>query len=69
MRRRLGLTGFDDVRPTAVVADGAVTTVTLDAGGRSVRVEVRRVLGEPHRLTCGAQRDNPVPRFEVARAP
>ena len=65
VRRRFGMAGLDDVRPTAATSDGEVTTVTLDAAGRTVRVQVRRVLGEPQRLTCGAQRDNPVPRFEV----
>ncbi len=69
IRRRLDLAGLDDVRPTAVRVDGEVTNVTLDAGGSPVRVQVRRVLGDAQRLTCGAQRDNPVPRFEVVDAP
>ena len=65
VRRRLGLAGLDDVRPTAARTDGDLTTVDLDAGGRSVTVRVRRVLEAPQRLTCGARRDDPVPRFEV----
>ena len=65
VRRRLDLTGLDDVRPVSATADGDVTTVTLDAAGRTVRVRVRRVLGDAHRLTCGALRDNAVPRFDV----
>lgn len=65
LRRRLELSGLDDVRPTSATADGDVTTVTLHAAGRDVRVRVRRVLEEPQRLTCGALRDSPVPRFEV----
>ena len=65
VRRRLGLTGLDDVRPLAAVPDGDLTSVTLDAAGAEVTVAVRRVLGAAHRLTCGAQRDNPVVRFEV----
>lgn len=65
VRRRLDLAGLDDVRPTAVRADGEITLVTLEAAGRTHEVHVRRVLGEPHRLTCAAQGDNPVPRFEV----
>ena len=65
LRRRHDLTGLDDVRPTAATTDGEVTTVTLDAAGRTVHVQVRRVLGEPARLTCGAGRDSAVPRFEV----
>ena len=66
VRRRLGLAGLDDVRPTAVQADGDLTSVTLDADGRSVTVHVRRVLEPAQRLTCGALRDNPVTRFEVS---
>ncbi len=65
VRRRLGLTGLDDVRPTSVRADGDLTSVTLAAAGREVTVQVRRVLGPVQQLTCGALRDNPVPRFEV----
>lgn len=65
VRRRLGLTGLDDVRPTAARTEADLTTVSLDASGRPVRVRVRRLLGDPGRLTCGAARDNPVPRFEV----
>ena len=36
VRRRLGLAGPDDVRPTAARTDGDLTSVVLDAGGRSV---------------------------------
>lgn len=65
VRRRLGLTGLDDVRPTSARTDGDVTVVTVEAAGRVHRVRVRRVLEGAHRLTCGAQRDSPAPRFEV----
>lgn len=65
VRRRLDLRGLDDVRPTAARTDGDLTAVTLDAGGRTVRVQVRRLLAEAQRLTCGALRDSPVPRYEV----
>ena len=65
VRRRLGLTGLDDVRPTSARTAGDLTSVVLDAGGRSATVRVRRLLGPPQRLTCGARRDDPVPRFEV----
>jgi hypothetical protein len=68
VRRRLGLTGLDDVRPTEARTEADVTTVSLEAAGRPVRVRVRRLLGDPGRLTCGAARDNPVPRFEVEPA-
>ena len=65
VRRRLGLTGLDDVRPTAVRTQDELTTVILDVGGRSVEVRVRRRLGPAQQLTCGARQDSPVPRFEV----
>jgi hypothetical protein len=65
VRRRLGLTGLDDVRPTAARTQGELTSVTLDADGRTVEVRVRRVLETAQRLTCGARRDSPVPRWEV----
>ena len=69
LRRRLDLAGLDDVRPTGVRTDGEVAIVTLDAVGGPMAVQVRRVLGDAQQLTCGAQRDNPVPRFEVVDAP
>jgi hypothetical protein len=65
VRRRLGLTGLDDVRPTAARSDGDLTAVTLAAAGRELTVQVRRVLEPGQQLTCGAQRDNPVPSFEI----
>ena len=65
VRRRLGLTGLDDVRPTSARSDGDLTSVTLAAADEEVTVQVRRVLEPAQQLTCGAQRDNPVPRFEV----
>ena len=67
VRRRLGLSGLDDVRLRAAHTDGDLTSVTLDAAGREVAVQVRRVLEPVQQLTCGAQRDNPVPRFEVVQ--
>jgi hypothetical protein len=65
VRRRLDLAGPDDVRPTTARTEGEVTSVVLDAGGRSVTVRVRRILGPAQRLTCSARRDDAVPRFEV----
>jgi hypothetical protein len=65
VRRRLGLTGLDDVRPIAARADGDVTVVTVEIGGRTEDVRVRRTLEGAHRLTCGARRDSPVPRWEI----
>jgi hypothetical protein len=65
LRRRLALSGLDDVRPTAARTEGDLTSVTLDVGGRTVTARVRRVLEPVQRLTCGALRDDAVPRFEV----
>lgn len=65
VRRRLGLTGLDDVRTTSARTDGDLTVVTLEAAGRDRRVRVRRVLEGAHRLTCGAQRDSPAPTYVV----
>jgi len=65
VRRRLGLTGLDDVRPISARAAGDDTVVVLEAQGSTVEVRVRRVLGGEERLTCRAGRDSPVPRFEV----
>jgi hypothetical protein len=67
LRREHGLTGLDDVRALGSRVAGDVTTARFEAAGHGVvEVVVRRVLGEePHRLTCSARRDNPVPRHEV----
>lgn len=65
VRRRLGLTGLDDVRPTSARTEGELTVVAVEAAGATHEVRVRRVLEAPQRLTCGAQRDSAVPRFEV----
>ena len=69
VRRRLRLTGLDDVRLSHAATDGDLTTVTLDADGRTVVLRVRRVLGDPQQLTCGARRDSAVPRFVVDPGP
>ena len=65
VRRRLGLTGLDDVRPVSARAAGDDTLVVVEARGSTVEVRVRRVLGAEEQLTCRARRDSPVPRFEV----
>lgn len=65
VRRRLGLTGLDDVRPVSARAAGDDTVVIVEAAGSTVEVRVRRVLEGEQRLTCRAGRDSPVPRFEV----
>ena len=68
VRRRLGLTGLDDVRPTSARTDGDVTEVVLDAAGTTVTVRVRRTLGAAEALTCRAARPSPVTSFEVEPA-
>ena len=65
VRRRLGLTGLDDVRPISARGAGDDTVVVVEAAGSTVEVRVRRVLGGEERLTCRAGRESPVPRFEV----
>ena len=67
LRRRLDLTGVDDVRPRGVARKGDLVTVRFEAAGHGVvEVLVRRVLSEAsYQLTCSATRDNPVPRHEV----
>ena len=68
VRRRLGLTGLDDVRPTSARTDGDVTEVVLDAAGTTVTVRVRRTHGAAETLTCRAARPSPVTSFEVEPA-
>ncbi len=65
VRRRLGLDGLDDVRPTTARTDGDVTVVGVETSDGTHAVRVRRILEGAHRLTCGAQRDSPVPRWVV----
>lgn len=67
LRRRLGLAGLDDVLPRGARTVDDVVVARFDTVGHGlVEVRVRRVLSEvPVQLTCGAQRENPVPRHEV----
>ena len=71
LRRRLGLTGLDDVRPlrtaTDELTDGGMLTARFEATGHGVvEVRVRRELSAAsYQLTCSATRDNSVPRYEV----
>ena len=67
LRRELGVTRLDDVVLTGRAADGDLTTATFSVVGGSHDVVVRTT-SDPAgatRLTCKAQRDNPVPRHEV----
>jgi hypothetical protein len=65
VRRRLGLTGFDEVHVVSARTTGDVTTVALEAAGEPLEVRVRRVLGDEQVLTCRAGRANPVTSYEV----
>ena len=67
LRRELGATREDDVRLTRRRVDGDVTSSTWTVAGGTYEVAVR-THSEPAtatRLTCKAQRDNPVPRHEL----
>jgi len=65
-RRAAGADGLRDVRVLSVERDGPLSVVRLEVAGAAYDVRVRRSTGEArHRLTCRAQRDNPVPEHEV----
>ena len=67
LRRELGATREDDLRLARRQVDGDVTTSTWTVAGATYEVVVR-THREPEtaaRLTCKAQRDNPIPRHEV----
>jgi hypothetical protein len=67
MRRALGVTANEAVALTGRKVDGDLTTVTFASPAGLVRVEVRRIVdpATATRLTCKAERDNPVPRHEI----
>ena len=65
VRRETGARGLRDVRVLGVQRDGPLSVVRLEGAGAVYDVRVRRSVGEQHRLTCRAQRDNPVPEHEV----
>ena len=65
VRRRLGLTGLDDVHVLSARSAGDVSTVVLQAAGATLEVRVRRLLGADQVLTCRAGRTSPVPSYEV----
>ncbi|GAB6984200.1 sucrase ferredoxin [Nocardioides pyridinolyticus] len=70
LRRELGATREGDLRLTRRQVDGDVTTSTWTVAGGSYEVAVRthRDQATASRLTCRAQRDNPVPRHEILTA-
>lgn len=66
LRRRLGETALDAVRLVDRRVDGADTRVVVEVAGRRWSVLVGSEAGpEVARLTCRAERDNPLPRHEV----
>lgn len=67
LRRELGATREDDLRLVRRQVDGDVTTSTWTVAGGTYEVAVRthRDPATASRLTCRAQRDNPVPRHEI----
>lgn len=67
LRRRLGVTREDAVALTGRSVDGDVTAATFAVAGGSYEVAVRttRDPASATRLTCKAQRDNPVPHHEL----
>ncbi|MGY2701405.1 sucrase ferredoxin [Nocardioides sp. HB32] len=70
LRRELGATREDDVVLLGQSRDGDVTTATFGvAGGRyDVAVRTTHDPASAARLTCKAQRDNPVPRHDLLSA-
>lgn len=66
LRRDLAATRIDDVRLLAREVDGELTRATFEVGGATYDVVVRTVVDPDTatRLTCHADRDNPVPRHE-----
>lgn len=66
LRRDLAETRDDAVRLDSRRVTGDVTDAVFVVAGVTYSVRVRTVPGEEgHRLTCRAQRENPVPRHEV----
>ena len=66
LRRQLGETALDAVRLVDRRVTGADTRVELEVAGRRWSVEVHTVTGpDSARLTCRAQRDNPLPSHAV----
>jgi hypothetical protein len=67
LRRKLGLTGLDDVRLTGLRAEGDVTRAVFGVGrsGYAVSVRTTRSPDTTERLTCKAAAPQPVPWHEV----
>ena len=65
VRRETGFTGLDDVSLLSSETLGDRIRVSFDAGARIARVEVAVTESGSHRLTCGAKRSLPIPRFDL----
>ena len=66
LRRRLEETGLDTVHLVSRSVAGEVTEAELEVAGATYAVRVRTTRGpDVARLTCRAQRDNPLPRHEL----
>jgi hypothetical protein len=65
VRRALGETRDDAVRCLGVSRDGDRTTARFETADGVHEVTTRTTAGPSARLTCGAHRDNPVPRHEL----
>lgn len=66
LRRELAETRLDAVVLTGRSMADHVTEAVFEVAGASYAVRVRTAPGpEPHRLTCRAERDHPIPRHEL----
>ncbi|QWZ08237.1 hypothetical protein KRR39_23450 [Nocardioides panacis] len=65
VRRETGDTRLDAVRLVGLRTVGDGSEVTLDVGGATYDVRVRRTTGEHERLTCRATRDSRPASYEV----
>ncbi len=65
VRVHLALDGVDDVRPDGVERQGASVVVRLATPSGVASVTVERVLGDPIRMTCHAERAERPPAWRV----
>ena len=65
LRRELGATRDDVVRFRSRTVDGSTTEARFAVGAAAYAVTVNTRHEAPARLTCSAQRDNPVPVHEL----
>ncbi len=65
LRRELGATRDDAVRFVSRAVDGATTEARFALGATTYAVTVTTRHEAPARLTCSAERDNPVPKHHL----